>query len=645
MSGGRVTKKPNFSNKNKFMYGKVSYIPIQILASNLQDDELLTHDQVIAFILKWFSLGHIKKNMAIKSNYPWVYKLKSEITQPIDDYKVLIIPPVGIFGKMTMNALKTFILMDKYAKIFELANACINNPIYLSNIKYLIVQNNEERITIEYNKICQMIDIEMKKYRIKPGNIINIETATTTTTTTTATKELVILEKNQHELLAAIPSPNVYKDIESFVQKLVNDNVHFHRIFGNIPMKGNTKFTSMLQGRDCIIRNAICNQKVRSKRCQIMARPELKPNELILPIIYAATLKINPTHLIDLESPEISDPRCFNYLHHDLRILLKRDPVINGASISAHDTIAFAHTDYIYIGLADLKHKNADFDGDTESAFLIDDPVSIDEIDLNMLPQNNVRIFQQIRIAFAECHILYMHQRNICPNEFPHAKLYEYIRYLCTYRWLSVPFNQEILKQINEKYPSANIEYYVEPTAIILETMLDIIAQVYGSKDAYDFYNFINTNVIKVANKRKDTPLYDPTLPFDYYMENNLLCPALVKICLSGAKGSIETLLTLADKLYENDHTIEIVQHINKASVPKLFKELASVNQSAAHKSRDIQQLGHEFFKSNIGYDGLTFDRKKLSYNGRVITSDLKLPNVLLLNPDIASAITLLNLV
>lgn len=647
------------NSTNRYMYGKVSYTPVQILNSNLEECELLTHDEVVSVLLKWFSLGHLKKNMAIASNYPWVYKLQSEISNGnVNDYKILIIPPVGIFGKMTMNAFKTIILMDKFAKIFELTNACIKNSDYINNLKYLTIQNNEERIQIEYNKICKAVENEMRKYKL--NNLASSNSTITTTSTInnnnnthessnnkTPVKiqsKIITLPIGSHELISAIPSPFHYVSIDEFVQELIDKNIHFHRNFGNIPMKGNTKFTSMLQGRDCIIRNAICNQKVRSIRCQIMARPELKPNELIMPIIYASMLKINPTHLINLYSPEISDPRCFNYLNRDLRILLKRDPVINGASISAHDTIAFAHTDYIYIGLADLKHKNADFDGDTESAFLIDNPISIDEIDLNMLPQNNIRIFQQIRIAFAECHILYMHQRKFTNDAFRHAKLYNYIRDVQIYKWLSVPFNQEILKQINDKFPEANIYKYIEPTAVILERVLDIIAQIFGSREAYDFYNFININVIRLANGSTDSPIYDPELPFDFYMEKKLLCPALVKICTSGAKGSIETLLTLANKLYANDQTTDIIEKITKPIIPKLFKELANVNQSAAHKSRDIQQLGHEFFKSNIGYDGLTFDQKKLSYNGRVITSDLRLPNVLLLNSDIAGAVTLLNL-
>lgn len=175
--------------------------------------------------------------------------------------------------------------------------------------------------------------------------------------------------------------------------------------------------------------------------------------------------------------------------------------------------------------------------------------------------------------------------------------------------------------------------------------MLNLIAQIYGSRQAYDFYNYINLNVIHIANGNKDSPIYDPDLPFDYYMEKELLCPAIVKMSTSGAKGSIESLLSLANKLYSNDETTKIIETIKKPQIPKLFKDLANVNKSVAYKSRDIRQLGHEFFKSNIGYDGMTFDLKKLCYNGKVIQkSNVDVHKVLLLNRDAAGAITLLNL-
>lgn len=138
------------------------------------------------------------------------------------------------------------------------------------------------------------------------------------------------------------------------------------------------------------------------------------------------------------------------------RLLAKRDPAINGASISAHDTVAFAKTDCIWVGLGELENKNADFDGDTESVFLITDEWAIEEIDVNMLPQNNLRIYQQIRISFTESHILFMHKRTFADDAFKHAKLYKAIRARETYKWLSRAQNRNALTILSQRYPEYN---------------------------------------------------------------------------------------------------------------------------------------------------------------------------------------------
>lgn len=237
-------------------------------------------------------------------------------------------------------------------------------------------------------------------------------------------------------------------------------------------------------------------------RSQILLRPELKPNEIILPYTWAkyvhlddeqhvdhstnnANEDVNSTAgrgrkqqsqrrtkrrmvFVDTESAEPSDPRCFHHLGEKCRLLVKRDPAINGASISAHDTVAFARTDFIMVGSADLENKNADFDGDTESIYFIYDRPSIDEIDMKMLPQNNLRIYQQLRITFTEPHILYMHRRQFSDDAFKHAHLYKSIRTRETYKWLAVSHNRTVLTELQQTYPHVNFYRYDYYTTMII---------------------------------------------------------------------------------------------------------------------------------------------------------------------------------
>lgn len=444
-------------------------------------------------------------------------------------------------------------------------------------------------------------------------------------------------------LIANIPNVFLYKSFYEWLTMQINGNIHYLKEFRNIPMKSNIKLISMLQGRRSLIRKII-PKKVKAFRGQILLRPELKPNEYILPYIWADILNISPVRLVDVSTPNFAPRECFTHLNGATaaRLLVKRDPAINGASLSGHDTVAFARTDNLYVGMADLELKNADFDGDTMSAFIVTDPRAIREIDLNIMPQNNMRIFQQVRISFTEPHILYMHQRKFEDTAFKHAALYKYIRKRETYRWLSKQQNREMVEKLSLRHTGIDFYKYVEPTRLILKQTLNAITQIYSSQDAYDFYNFINENIIRISNGEKTSTIYDPNLPQDYYMETDLMCPSIIRVCFSGAKGSLDNLYSLAEKLMVNDNTTLITNtNIAKLDKRNMFKQLTDVNQSMANKSREVQVNGHNFFKSNIGYDTISFDGGVLNYNGQAISNNLSfIHSALLLPPDIANYIT-----
>lgn len=195
----------------------------------------------------------------------------------------------------------------------------------------------------------------------------------------------------------------------------------------------------------------------------------------------------------------------------------------------------------------------------------------------------------------------------------------------------------------------------MEPTRTILKNTLNVITQLYSSREGYDFFNFINENALKLANyyqKSSDAtaataaaeptnnPLYDPNLPFEYIMEDNLLCDGILRICFSEARGSVESLISLAGKLSENDGTTKFTTHIAPLDKAKLFNQLATANQVMANKSDEVPTNGHDFFLSNIGYDTITFDNGQLCYNGEKIYHSLDfVHDYLLLPPNVANAI------
>lgn len=188
---------------------------------------------------------------------------------------------------------------------------------------------------------------------------------------------------------------------------------------------------------------------------------------------------------------------------------------------------------------------------------------------------------------------------------------------------------------------------YVEPTRTILKNTLNVITQMYSSREGYDFFNFINESALQLANYRKsnDTEptnirLYDPNLPFEYLMKDDLLCDGILRICFSEARGSVESLISLVEKLAENDGTTKLTTHIASLDKGKLFDQLATTNQVMANKSDEVPTNGHDFFLSNIGYDTITFDNGQLCYNGQKIYHSLDfVHDYLLLPPSVASAI------
>lgn len=589
-------------------YGKVIYKLYQLDRYNVKN-KLLSHDEALSEINKSFSYSHHNTNLGIASNYPYVYKSSKHIIQDdIDRYKLLIIPSPELYGKPTISKFKQVILNDKYAFINELSKL-LREPLINKG------KNDWDKLEETYAQ------------RIETGNVLMKSIDTT---------EKHLIGVND-EIFKKVPNRCHYTDMESWVQRQVNRNIHYLEAFKKFPMRGNTKFESMLQGRNSIIRDAI-GRKMPAFRGQILLRPELRPNEVIFPYTWQQDMNVYADKLVDIESSNFIPKECMIYLGRSMRIGQKRDPAINADAYSFYDTVGFAKSNNIYIGPGELQNKNADFDGDTQASILFTHPLEILEIDMNILPQNNLRIYQQTRIAFTESHILYMHQRPL-PVSCPHKPLYDYIKARETIIWMNNNANSQSLNLLNKKYPHINFYDYVEPTRDILQKVLSLIIELHGSRAGYDFFTYINNKTLELANGIMND-FHVNHLPNDYLMEDDMLCEPIIRACMSGAKGSIDTIDLLCDVLMKNDQTTKITSHVAKLDRTQLFSKLDNLNRGMANNSKQVQVHGHNFFKSNIGYDMISFDNGCLCYHGKVIRERLDfISHILLLSPDIAATI------
>lgn len=102
------------------MTGKITYRLYQIKKRLITDEYKFSHDDALNITSKWFHNSTVDENIAVVSNYPWVYKNKSEILDDIDEYKILVIPPLSIFGRMSLPKIRSSILHDKYARLNEI---------------------------------------------------------------------------------------------------------------------------------------------------------------------------------------------------------------------------------------------------------------------------------------------------------------------------------------------------------------------------------------------------------------------------------------------------------------------------------------------------------------------------------------------
>lgn len=666
--------------------GKIKYSVDKILLSNLSEhginpSDLLTHDECLHLLSQHQNNQKSVSNdvgggdsceffdsvVLLKSNYAWVFKNSNEmnnnercffldnstsndvdeyISKFVNDHKILAIPPARLLGPRSLlgnrqvatqdifgKSLIQTILLDKFAHYFELLSLLVERGVLSEkekNVKIstLIARNNSAAIKLDMENYCQTFAIS-------------------------------------HEIL----------------QARVNKNIRFIRNMCSIPLLNDKPGISFLQGRDSEIRNAI-PKKVLAFRAQVVAQPCLQADQVMLPLKWACKfpslvychrgqceyekcafcrralltgqtveeiISAQPSHEIRVYDPSRLDssvPLEYQYQLKNAALIMKRDPVINLGSFSAHTTVIFTHGNLFRVCLELMERKGEDVDGDSEIGKQVIMSVSILEIILNASPEFNMLIYNQPRITFTESIILYMHRRDFDNNAFKYAKIYKWIRRRETYNWLSNVHNRNALERLAQRTRTDwNIFEYAEPTRLILTKTLTAIAMILGSQEAFKFYNCIRKHVLDLSNSIADTnnPLYDSKLPADYTMTDDLLNPTLLAICASESRGCIESYDIFTKQLYDLDGTTKIGDNINTlTNESNFFSNVTNIMQTMAKKSRLVRVNGHNFFKATIGFETMSFHNhaQTIVYNNRCILHEFEMVDCVLLPPYIAALLT-----
>lgn len=453
-----------------------------------------------------------------------------------------------------------------------------------------------------------------------------------------------------------------YKITHDFIEGILNsrDSIQFIRSICEIVLGNNRKIITYLQGKESAVRTAV-PKRVLSCRAQICLEPHLTATQIGIPYWWAKYLNFesadieknnnNNNNLIINDNKSIYDelPKKYIYRLHGQRILAKRDPIIHILAFCVFDQVFF-HTDSRFkVGAESLKKMAADFDGDTFILYFINDLKVIHEIDFNASPRYSMTLHGQCRINLIESIVLSMYRRNV-DNKIPYWRLYNFLRTRFIYKWLTNTRNCSTLESIekisNSKYSLSQLYGMVEPTDFILSEILVVIYTIYGSPESYRFYREILRLTMELSIKFERATLYQPDLPCDYTLTDDLLNSNLLAASFSCAKGNIHTYKSFLDKIYEKDQQTSLVLPRNDAEnrntdYEKIISDITNANIFAAKKSKQVPQQGYNLFKDTIEGDLMSFGGNNLNYENEILIENiyLKIPLQYILKPSIAYTI------
>lgn len=594
----------------------------RVLTSNVSENTF-THDDLILLINNWQGGNaalHSSKNIILKTNFPYINKnMKIELNDNnIEEFKILVIPSMTLLCRLSLGTLKKHILNDKYAQLFIIQH-------YLNVFKDTCC----EKIKNNVHKYIQFLSTFIANNGIFDYNIISkndplMECINLAYGIDTSEKNITNYITLFFCELMQIPRDCIQTAINRSIFN-INDTIL------NLPAKNETILKN-LQGKKASFKDV--KRRIVGFRSQIVSRPELPQDSILLPYVWAGKFNILHPKIIDVST---SLPFDQNDLYEFGGVLLtKRDPAINGASLSIVTRIGFVKSDYVYISIGGIVRKNADFDGDSMFECEFWNTSIIIELFSTMHQMYNIMLYDKSRITFTESHILYMHQRNVKKMKF--SELYETIRAFETAKWLNDSSNRVVLERM-DKYANHSIFKLAEPTKKILETFLDQVYFRYGSVEAYNIFEFINLNVLILSNNNEDSyksPLYDPDLPLVYLGKADILCETFCRICLSGAAGSIHILSDIVDTFINADNTVHITDVANPYNPTEILKKFFNANKNMAIKSREVPMNGARFKQYNIAWDQVEFRDGHLYFAQQLLVENINsiFDPKMFLNPD-----------
>lgn len=617
--------------------GDVKYKFKRILfTKNLHEKYLFCHNDILTLLKTWNgSINQNKKHLLLRSNYPWLFSSRNEIkiNEDLQQHRILPIIAFSEIGRKSLTALKNVVLHDKYAHVIELLTV---TGLFRKWSKTLSKIKTPAK---PYPCLVHGVNIMMKKKIMYygGGGGANIPSFIDFQDIITSMYNNDDIRIYTYYLQILAHYNLTHNDMEKRLCHI--DSVQFIRSICEIILGNNRKIISYLQGKESAVRTAV-PKRVPSCRAQISLAPQLQATQIGLPYWWAkyCNFESSTQELVLYDTAALYDeiPTKFLYRLHGQRIIAKRDPIIHILAFCIFDQVFFHRDSRCFVGAESLKKTASDFDGDTWILYFTDDLRVMHEIDYNASPRYSMALHGQCRINLIESIVLAMYKRNIT-MKIPHWQLYNFIRCRAIYKWLVNVRNcttlEMIAKMNTQTFTLDRLYNMVEPTDTILATMLSVLQAIYGSPVSYQWYCTILRLTQQLSTLYHDAVLYQPDLPCDYTLTDDLLNFNLMAASLSCAKGNIHTYKSMLDKVYEKDKCTLLAtpkssspnELVDDFDYDKLIADITNANMFAAKKSKQVPQQGYNLFKDTIEGDLMSFGANRLNYDNQVLIKDIHL--------------------
>lgn len=637
--------------ENFLKNGHIKYKFQRILLNKRKiSNYIFSHDYILSQLKSWNgSSNQSKKHLLLGSNYPWLFSSKNEIktNEDLTEHKILPIISLSEIGRKSLTALRNVILHDKYAHLIELLSHVGLIKKWSKNFSKI------KTCTKNHPCIVHGVNIMMKKKLMYCSCCCCLSSDLPSFIDCQDILDCIYKNDEQRAKMYYDQILQYYGMSHENIESILNSHqsIQYIRTICEIVLGNNRKIVTHLQGKESAVRTAV-PKRVLSCRAQISLAPYLTATQIGIPYWWAKYINFKPIvhelKIYNLETIYDRLPDEYIYKLDGQRIIAKRDPIIHILAFCVFDQVFFHSDSRFKVGSESLKKMAADFDGDTFILYFINDLKVMYEIDYNASPQFSMALHGQGRINLIESIVLLMYRRNV-DGKIPYWKLYNFLRSRLIYKWLMNIRNCSTIESImiisNSRFTLGQLYNMVEPTELIISEMLIVLHTMYGSMASYRFYSEILRLTMELSIKLENATLYQPDLPCDYTLTDNLLNYNLLAASFSCAKGTIHTYKSFLDKIYEKDKDTSLcrtaattLEKEENVDYEKIISDITNANIFAAKKSKQVPQQGFNLFKDTIEGDLMSFGGNNLNYDNEILIENiyLKIPLQYILKPSIA---------